>query len=63
MSNKDTEVKEKKIKRGEVYFVCKRCGADVQENLIDEEKSNDNWKVCKEKCPFCGNKLSIKVKE
>ena len=46
-------MKKKKI---EIYFVCKTCGADVQENLIDNEKSNENWKVCKEECPFCGNK-------
>ena len=44
------------------YFYCPKCGADVQENLIDKEKSNSNWTVSKENCPFCGSKLSIKIK-
>lgn len=52
-----------KIRKGEIYFVCEQCGADVQENLIDKEKSNKNWQVGKEKCPFCDFKISIKVKE
>lgn len=47
----------------EMYFVCEKCGADVQENLIDKKKSNNNWQVCKEKCPFCGNKITIKIRE
>lgn len=50
------------MKKGEIYFVCEQCGADVQENLIDKDKSNENWLVNKEKCPFCNARISIKVK-
>jgi len=45
----------------EVMFYCKKCGADVQESLIDKEKSNENWSVCLEECPFCGSKIQIKL--
>jgi len=41
-------------------FVCSKCGADNQEDLIDKEKSNENWRVGKEKCPHCGSKVNIK---
>jgi len=44
-----------------IKFVCSQCGADVQEELIDEEKSNENWKVKKDKCPFCGGKIIINL--
>lgn len=46
----------------DIYFYCEQCGSDVQENLIDKEKSNENWKVKKEKCPFCGGSILLRIK-
>lgn len=48
-------------KKIEIKFVCKQCGADVQENLIDKKKSNSNWKVSLENCPFCGGKIGLSL--
>lgn len=45
----------KKVKK--VKFICKKCGKDMP---IDKEKSNENWIVCKVKCP-CGGKADIKI--
>lgn len=51
------------MKKINIYFICEQCGTDVQENLIDKEKSNENWLVKKEKCPFCGGKITIETKQ
>jgi len=47
----------------QIEFYCKKCGADVQESLIDKEKSNKNWSVCLDICPFCGEKIRIRIIE
>jgi len=36
----------------EIKILCDKCGKDMPK---DEEKSNKNWFVSKEKCP-CGGK-------
>ena len=49
------------MKKLDIYFACEKCGADVQEELIDKEKSNANWQVKKDECPFCGGNITVKV--
>ena len=45
----------------QIEFYCPKCGADVQESLINKEESNKNWNVCLKKCPFCGDKIEIRI--
>ena len=42
-----------------ISFICKKCGNDNQNELIDKEKSNKNWLVCINKCPKCGGKVEL----
>ena len=44
--------------KNEIKFICKKCGKEIP---IDEEKSNDNWKVYKTECP-CGGKAIMDFK-
>lgn len=41
------------------YFECEKCKADNQKDLIDPLKSNNNWTVSKDKCPFCKGKIKM----
>jgi hypothetical protein len=45
-----------------IYFVCEQCGADVQENLIEINKFNENLRLVKEICPFCEGKIVLTTK-
>lgn len=33
------------------------------EPMVDEEKSNENWKVYADPCPECGEKLELTIEE
>ncbi len=39
-------------------MVCEDCGAGAP---INEEQSNENWKVYKNKCDKCGGKIEPKL--
>lgn len=40
-------------------FYCKKCNLPAEE---DKEKSNENWKVFKTKCPKCGRRVDVRFK-
>jgi DNA-directed RNA polymerase subunit RPC12/RpoP len=40
-------------------FICKECGKTPPK---DSEKSNANWNVTPAECPYCGGRVSMKVK-
>lgn len=40
----------------EIKFVCEK---DSEHDVIDHEKSNDNWKVYLNECPECGGEVVI----
>lgn len=47
------------MKTLKIEFYCKKCDISSDE-LIDKEKSNNNWLVCIKKCPKCGGKIELK---
>lgn len=48
--------------KNEIILVCEKCG---KEKEIDEEQSDENWKIYKnyKKCKFCGGNFKYYVKK
>lgn len=44
----------------ELIHLCKDCGEPAE---VNEELSNENWKVYDTKCRKCGGKIEIKIKQ